>query len=102
MTPTIAGIAIPDSALAREATECSNDILGAGFDTLTPEQREPVLAAHPRPGFKTGTIEALSAGVRHKPETATATMLADVLDATVPGYVRPNVCELIQNSPFMT
>ena len=78
------------------------DVLGSDFDALTAEQRDAVLAAHPRPGFKTGMIEALSAGVRDKPETAVATMLTDILEATVPGYVRPNVCEAIQNSRFET
>jgi hypothetical protein len=76
------------------------DVLGSEFDALTPEQREAVLAAHPRTGFKTGMIEAMSAGVRHKPETATANMLADILEATVPGYVRPNVCDAIMHAPF--
>ena len=47
-------------------------------------------------------IEALAAGARDKPETAIGTMMTDILEATVPGYVRPNVCNLIQNSPFET
>jgi HD domain len=34
------------------------DVLGSHFDTLTAEQRDAVLAAHPRTGFKTGMIEA--------------------------------------------
>ena len=38
------------------------DVIGAHFDTLTADQREQVLTAHPRTGFKTGMIEALSAG----------------------------------------
>jgi len=78
------------------------DVNGAHFDTLTAGQREQVLTAHPRTGFKTGMIEALSAGVRDKPETAIGTMMTDILEATVPGYVRPNVCDFIQNSPFET
>jgi hypothetical protein len=67
-----------------------------------PERRDAVLAAHPRTNFKTGMIEALAAGVRDKPETAVGTMLTDVLEATVPGYVRPNVCDYILNSRFET
>jgi hypothetical protein len=78
----------------------SYDVLGVHFDTLTPEQREAVLTAHPRTGFKTGMIDALSAGVRDKPETAASTFLTDVLEATVPGYVRPNSCDFILNAPF--
>ena len=34
------------------------------------------------------------------PETAIGTMMTDILEATVPGYVRPNLCELIQSSRF--
>jgi hypothetical protein len=62
MTPirtSIAGIAVPDSALARDA-----------------------------------------AGMRDKPETAFATMNTDILEATVPGYVRPNLCDCIRDSRF--
>jgi hypothetical protein len=78
------------------------DVLGSDFDALTDKQRDDVLAAHPRTRFKSGMIDALSAGVRHKPETATANMLADILEATVPGYMRPNVCDAIRGSRFAT
>ena len=78
------------------------DVLGSPFDALTAEQRDAVLAAHPRTKFKTGMIEAPAAGVRDKPETAVGTMMTDILEATVPGYVRPNVCDFIQNSRFET
>jgi hypothetical protein len=27
---------------------------------------------------------------------------ADILEATVPGYVRPNFCDYIRDSPFET
>jgi hypothetical protein len=76
------------------------DVLGLHFDELSPDQRERVLAAHPRTGFKTGIVEAFSAGMRDKPETAFGTMNTDILDATVPGYVRPNFCDYIRGSRF--
>jgi hypothetical protein len=78
------------------------DVLGLHFDELTPEQREAVLGAHPRTGFKEGIVEAFSAGMRDKPETTFGTMNTDILDATVPGYVRPNFCDYIRNSRFET
>jgi hypothetical protein len=78
------------------------DVLGLHFDELSREQREAVLAAHPRPGFKKGIIEAFSAGMRHKPETTFGTMNTDILEATVPTYVRPNFCDFIRNSRFET
>jgi HD domain len=78
------------------------DVVGRHFDELSPEQRRAVLAAHPRTGFKQGIVEAFSAGMRDKPETAYGTMNTDILEATVPGYVRPNFCDLIRDSRFET
>jgi len=102
---TIAGIAIPNykqPEVRLVALGVQYDVLGSPFDALTPEQRDAVLAAHPRMNFKTGMIEALAAGVRDKPETAVGNMMADVLEATVPGYVRPNICDDIRSSRFET
>jgi hypothetical protein len=76
------------------------DLLGSAFDTLTAEQRDAVLAAHPRTNFKTGMIEALAEGVRDKPETAVGNFMTDILEAAVPGYVRPDVCDAIRSSRF--
>jgi putative nucleotidyltransferase with HDIG domain len=61
------------------------DVLGLHFDELSAEQRMEVLAVHPRTDFKTGIVEAFSAAMRDKPET-------------VPGYVRPNLCDFIHES----
>jgi hypothetical protein len=78
------------------------DVLGLHFQELSAEQREAVLAAHPRTGFKAGIVEAFSAGMRDKPETAFGTMNTDILEATVPGYVRPNFLDYIRGSRFDT
>jgi hypothetical protein len=78
------------------------DMFGSPFDALNAEQRAAVLAAHPRTGFKTGMIDALAAGIRDKPETAVSTMMTDILEAAVPGYVRPNICDYIRNARFKT
>ena len=74
------------------------DVLGSPFESLTDEQREAVLAAHPRAEFKTGMIEALAAGTRDKPETVFGTINTDILEATMHGYVRPNFCDYIRDS----
>src|SRR4051812_21761326 len=76
------------------------DVLGLHFDQLSAQQREAVLAAHPRTDFKAGIVEAFSGGMRDKPETAFGTMNTDILEATVPGYVRPNFCDYIRGSRF--
>ena len=76
------------------------DVVGRRFEELSEEQRKAVLAAHPRMGFKEGIIQAFSEGMRDKPETTYGTMNADVLEETVPGFVRGNMCELIRRAPF--
>jgi HD superfamily phosphodiesterase len=78
------------------------DVLGMHYDTLTEQQREEVLEAYPRTGFKAGIVEAFSEGVRHKPEVAFGTLMTDILEETVPGYVRPNFCDYIRNARFET
>jgi hypothetical protein len=78
------------------------DVLGRHFDDLSAEQRDAVLRAHPRTGFKEGIVDAFSAGMRDKPETTFGTMNTDILEATVPGYLRPNFCDYIRNSRFAT
>jgi hypothetical protein len=55
---------------------------------------------HPRTGFEEGIVEALADGVRAKPETAYASWQIDVLEATTPGYVRPNFCEVLRSTRF--
>ena len=76
------------------------DVLGLHFDELQDHQRDAVIAAHPRPGFKEGIVEAFAAGMRDKPETTFGTMNTDILEATVPGYVRPNFCDYIRGARF--
>jgi hypothetical protein len=89
-------------ALSVQYDVVGSAFVGSAFDTLTAEQRDYVLAAHPRTNFKTGIIEAFAAGDRDKPETATGNMMTDILEATVPSYVRPNVCDGIKSSRFET
>jgi hypothetical protein len=76
------------------------DVLGLHSEDVSPDRRDEVVAAHPRAGFKAGIVEAFFEGMRDKPETAFGTMNTDVLEAKLPGYVRPNFCELIANSPL--
>jgi hypothetical protein len=99
-TPEIPRYKQPEVRLVTLGVEY--DVLGLNFEELSEHQRESVLAAHPRTGFKRGIVAAFSAGMRDKPETTFGTMNTDILEATVPGYVRPNFCDYIQNSRFET
>jgi HD domain-containing protein len=97
-TPEIPRYKQPEVRLVSMGVEY--DVLGFHFEELSPSEREAVVAAHPRTGFKTGIVAAFSAGMRDKPETTFGTMNTDVLEATVPGYSKPNFCDYIRNSPL--
>jgi hypothetical protein len=85
---------------APAVTERYPAVSEALLDELSAGQRDAVPAAQPRTGFKQGIVEAFSAGMRDKPETAFGTMNADILEATVPAYVRPNFRDDIRDSRF--
>jgi hypothetical protein len=95
-TPEIPRYKAPEVWLVTLGVEF--DVLGLHFDDLAPEQRDEVVAAHPRPGFKAGIVEAFFEGMRDKPETAFGTMNTDILEAKLPGYVRPNFSDFIANN----
>jgi hypothetical protein len=97
-TPEIPAYKRPEVALVTVGVEF--DVLGFNFDELPADVRDQVVAAHPRGGFKEGIVEAFADGMRFKPQTTFGTMNTDILEAKVPGYVRPNFCDLIANSAF--
>jgi hypothetical protein len=97
-TPGIPQHKEPEVALVTAGVEL--DVLGLGYGDITDAHREEVLSALPRVDFKNQIIQAFGAGIAHKPETAFGNVKADVLERTLPGYKRPNFCELILASPF--
>jgi HD superfamily phosphodiesterase len=97
-TPGIPQHKEPEVALVTAGVEL--DVLGIGHDDLSVEQRNEVLAAFPRVDFKHRIIDAFGAGMAHRPETTFGTVNADVLERTLPGYVRSNFCEMILRSPW--
>ena len=97
-TPEIPRYKQPEVALTQAGVEL--DVLGQGFDDVSAEARDEVVAAHPRTGFKTGIVDAFADGMRFKPDTTFGTMNTDILEAKVPGYVRPNFCDFIASSGF--
>jgi hypothetical protein len=67
---------------------------------LSEDDRDAVLAAYPRTGFKRGIVLAFSDGFAHKPATTFGTMNSDVLERTLPGYRRPNFRDFIAANPL--
>jgi hypothetical protein len=99
-TPEIPRYKQPEVRLVNWGVEY--DIPGRHFDQLSAEQREAVVAAHPRTGFKAGIIDALAGPLRGKPQTAYLPWQIDVLEATMPGFVRSSFCEVVRSSRFAT
>ena len=76
------------------------DVIGVGVDEIPSGDRDAVLAAYPRIDFERGIVQAFSEGCAYKPATTFGTMVADVVERTLPGHRRPNFCELIAANPL--
>jgi hypothetical protein len=76
------------------------DVIGVGLDEIPIGDRDAVLAAYPRIDFQRGIVRAFSEGCAYKPATTFGTMVADVVERTLPGHRRPNFCEMIAANPL--
>jgi len=97
-TPGIPKYMRPEVALLNSGVLL--DVLGVGFDQFPKAVREEIVAKYPRTNFKKGFIEEYFAGFAHKPATTYGTVNADFCERSIPGYKRPNACDLIAASPF--
>ncbi|MBU9259506.1 phosphohydrolase [Burkholderia multivorans] len=72
------------------------DLFARHFDEVGRAARDEILHAWPRgPGFKELFLEALAAGIAHRPATAFGNVCADVLERCDPDYRRTNFCGLV-------
>ena len=91
----------PIAALVAEGANM--DLVGAGFDDFTVEQRSAIEAAYPRPPqFAEGFLEALYDSLKHRPETTQGTGLADVMAYKDPSFRRRDFSSLMRNSRWAT
>jgi hypothetical protein len=98
-TPGIPKHKKPEVALVTAGVEM--DVLGLGFAEFGDEQREQIVAAHPRGDhFKERIIQAFFDGIKHKPETTFGNVKADVLERMDPNYKRINFCNVILESAW--
>jgi HD superfamily phosphodiesterase len=97
-TPEIPLHMAPEIALVTRGVEL--DVLGIGYHAVSEEERAAVVAAHPRPDFKTQILAAFTEGIRERPETTFGNVKADVLEHFVPGFVRGDFVEVIKNSDW--
>jgi HD superfamily phosphodiesterase len=97
-TPEIPAHLEPEVALVTAGVEY--DVLGLGYDDLGAEARAAVVGAHPRPEFKRRILAAFTDGIRDRPQTTFGNVKADVLARFVPGFVRQDFVETIENSKW--
>ena len=97
-TPEIPWHKRPEIALMNGGTAA--DVIGRGLDEISVGDRDAVLAAYPRVDFECGIVRAFVDGLADRPETAFGTFNADLLERGLPGYRRPNFCDLIAANPL--
>jgi len=97
-TPEIPYHMDPEVALVTAGVE--TDVLGIGYHDLKQSQIDAVVAAHPRPDFKRQILQAFTDGIKYRPDTTFGNVKADVLEHFVPGFVRGDFVEVIQNSDW--
>jgi HD domain len=98
-TPGIPEHKKPEVALVTSGVEM--DVLGIAYEQFTREQREAVVAAHPRGmSFKKDIIDAFYAGMKHRPDSTFGTVNDDVLAFKDPHFQRTDFCKVILGSPW--
>ena len=98
-TPGIPEHKKPEVALVASGVEM--DVLGIAYRQFTDEQREAVVAAHPRGAdFKNRIIDAFYDGMKHRPDSTFGTVNDDVLAFKDPGFHRADLCKVILGSAW--
>lgn len=76
------------------------DVMGEGYEYLTVQNREEIITAFPRNGFKKNIIPTFFSGFEHKTETTFGNIKADVCAYMIPDFKRKNFCDCILHSPW--
>jgi hypothetical protein len=77
------------------------DVLGIAYDQFKAEDRETVVAAHPRrASFKKNIIEAFYQGMKHRPDSTFGTVNDDVLALKDQHFQRTDFCKVILGSAW--
>jgi hypothetical protein len=97
-TPGIPRWKKPEVELLTNGVEL--DVMGLGYHELPDSVRNEIVAAFPRPNFKTEIVQVFLGGFAHKPFTCFGNVKADVCERFLPGYERPNFVDIIANSAW--
>lgn len=88
----------PEVALVSAGVD--TDVLGIGYADLDSTLIDAVVSAHPRPDFKRQILQAFTEGMKDRPDTTFGTMNDDVLAHFVPGFVRGDFVQVIEESDW--
>ncbi|MGH3764084.1 MAG: HD domain-containing protein [Pseudonocardiaceae bacterium] len=88
----------PEVALVSAGVD--TDVLGIGYADLDSTLIDAVVRAHPRPDFKRQILQAFTDGMKDRPDTTFGTMNDDVLAHFVPGFVRGDFVQVIEESDW--
>jgi predicted hydrolase (HD superfamily) len=97
-TPGIPQYMRPEIALTQSGVLM--DVVGAGFDEYTPQQRDQVIAAFPRHDFKNEFVQIQTRSALRKPQTTFGTVNVEYIEGYDPTFRKPNVCARIRNAPW--
>jgi hypothetical protein len=97
-TPEIPYHMEPEVALVTAGVE--TDVLGIGYADLDRTLIDAVVSAHPRPDFKRQILRAFTEGIKDRPATTFGNVKADVLAHFVPGFVRRDFVQVIEDSDW--
>jgi len=97
-TPGIPQYMRPEIALTQSGVLM--DVVGAGFDQYTPQQRDQVIAAFPRHDFKNEFVQIQTRSALRKPQTTFGTVNVEYIEGYDPTFRKPNVCARIRNAPW--
>lgn len=76
------------------------DVLGLDLDEISDEDKNAVVASHPRPDFKRQILRAFNEGMVDRPATTFGTMNDDVLAHFDPSFQRANFVEIIEGNAW--
>jgi predicted hydrolase (HD superfamily) len=97
-TPGIPQYMRPEIALTQSGVLM--DVVGAGFDEYSPQQRDQVIAAFPRHDFKNEFVQIQTRSALRKPQTTFGTVNVEYIEGYDPTFRKPSVCARIRNAPW--
>lgn len=82
------------------ASGAAADVVGAGLDQISPADRDAVLRAFPRFGFKSAFVTTCADVARRHPASTKGTFMRDIGERRIQGFHVGNICDAIDSAPF--